>query len=102
MESSEGNRTVHHWPAFHGLVSVALVLGRCTPDERRARLGDRSDSRHRCRSNSGRLANAVSILIFLPIVMLSQLDINSPAGVLSGRILGKPGAMPVLVDVLLF
>ena len=35
------------------------------------------------------LLSAGSILILLPIIMLSQLDINSPAGILSGRILGS-------------
>jgi hypothetical protein len=87
MESSEGNRTIHHWPSLPDWFVSLLYLGVALPFS--GILGwvisfipaVAADPRWVA------LANGASIFIFFPIVMLSQLDINSPAGLVSARIL---------------
>lgn len=89
MESSEGNRAVYHWPVLTDWLASLLWLGVAVPMSALPGwaighipgVGDDPQV--------AALINAVSILILLPIVMLSQLDINSPAGILSGRILAS-------------
>jgi hypothetical protein len=87
MESSEGNRTVYHWPVLTDWLASLLWLGvavpiSAVPGWAIGHIPGVSDD-----PRIAALLNAVSVLILLPIIMLSQLDINSPAGILSGRIL---------------
>jgi hypothetical protein len=87
MESSEGNRTVYHWPAFTDWLVSLLWIGVAVP---MSALPGAAIGHIPGLSDDPRvtpLLSAVSVLILLPIIILSQLDINSPAGILSGRIL---------------
>jgi hypothetical protein len=89
MESSEGNRVIHHWPVFTDWLASLLWFGVAVP---MSALPGWVIGRIPGVGNDPYIAPAItaaSILIFTPIVMLSQLDINSPAGLLSGRILGS-------------
>src|SRR4051812_35326635 len=89
MESSEGNRTVYHWPTLTDWLASLLWLGVAVPMSAVpggviGHIPGLSDD-----PRVATVLSAVSVLILLPIIMLSQLDINSPAGVLSGRILAS-------------
>jgi DNA-directed RNA polymerase subunit RPC12/RpoP len=89
MESSEGNRAVYHWPVLTDWLASLLWFGVAVPMSALPGWaighipGVGADPRVPI------LLIAASVLILLPIVILSQLDINSPAGILSGRILGS-------------
>jgi hypothetical protein len=87
MESSEGNHTVYHWPVLTDWLAALLWFGVAVPMS--ALPGWVIGHIPGVSDNPGlnALLIASSVLILLPIVMLSQLDINSPAGILSGRIL---------------
>jgi DNA-directed RNA polymerase subunit RPC12/RpoP len=89
MESSEGNRSVYQWPVLTDWLASLLWFGVAVPISAVPgwAIGHIPDVGDDPRVTA--LLNAVSVLILLPIIMLSQLDINSPAGVLSGRILGS-------------
>lgn len=87
MESSEGNRVVHHWPGFTDWLGSLLWAGVAIPFSAVPgwALGQIPAIAENTYARA--LVTDISVIIFLPIIMLSQLDINSPAGILSGRIL---------------
>ncbi len=89
MDTSEGNRKIHGWPVFTDWLASLLYVGVAIPMS--AVPGYALSRIPALQSDSGisEFLPAISIFAFLPIVMLSQLDINSPAGILSGRILGS-------------
>jgi DNA-directed RNA polymerase subunit RPC12/RpoP len=87
MESSEGNRAVHHWPGFTDWLGSLLWAGvalpfSAVPGWAVSQIPALADQPY-----IAAISADISALILLPIIMLSQLDINSPAGILSGRIL---------------
>jgi hypothetical protein len=87
MESSEGNRSVQHWPGFTDWLGSLLWAGVALPFSALPgwALGQIPVLSQGVYAKA--LINDIGVIIFLPIIMLSQLDINSPAGVVSGRIL---------------
>ena len=89
MESSEGNRTVYNWPVFTDWFASLLYLGIALPMSAIPGWAIGLIPGIASQPQMTTLLNGLSVLIFLPIIMLSQLDINSPAGVLSGRILAS-------------
>lgn len=89
MESSEGNRRIHQWPSFMDwfgnlLYGITALMISAVPGSAIAQIPA---------IQSDQLLSAIvigaGILICLPIVLLSQLDIGSPWGVLSGRVLAS-------------
>jgi DNA-directed RNA polymerase subunit RPC12/RpoP len=94
METSEGNRTVYHWPGFTDWLASLLWFGVAVPF---SALPGWAIGQIPGVGNDPHLPAVItagSILILLPIIMLSQLDINSPAGLLSGRILASLARCP--------
>jgi DNA-directed RNA polymerase subunit RPC12/RpoP len=89
MESSEGNRAVYHWPGLMDWFASLLWLGVAVPFSTLPGWAIGRIPGVGTDPQVAALLNTVSVLIFLPIIILSQLDINSPAGILSGRILGS-------------
>ncbi len=87
MESSEGNRIVHHWPAFTDWFAALLWVGVAVPFSAVPGWAISQIPNVGAAPEVRAILTVASILVFLPIIMLSQLDINSPAGILSGRIL---------------
>jgi DNA-directed RNA polymerase subunit RPC12/RpoP len=89
MESSEGNRQIHHWPGlldwfanlFYLGISISMsilpgwAVGQIPPLNTEPGLAI--------------LLGSVSLVVCIPMVILSQLDINSPFGIASGRMLGS-------------
>ena len=89
MESSEGNRAICHWPVFTDWLASLLWFGVAVPF---SAIPGWAIGHIPGIGNDPHVPAAItaaSILIFLPIIMLSQLDINSPAGLFSGRILAS-------------
>jgi hypothetical protein len=94
MESSEGNRAVYHWPVFTDWLASLLWFGVAVPF---SAIPGWAIGHIPGIGNDPHMPAAItaaSILIFLPVIMLSQLDINSPAGLLSGRILASFARCP--------
>jgi hypothetical protein len=87
MESSEGNRAVHHWPGFTDWLGSLLWAGVALPFSAVPGWAISQAPALAEQPYISAILADISTLIFLPIIMLSQLDINSPAGILSGRIL---------------
>jgi DNA-directed RNA polymerase subunit RPC12/RpoP len=94
-ESSEGNERVYNWPStsfldwlpeFGYLLIAVLVsafpgwlIGQFAVDDPLAKVA----------------VFAVGIMVCLPIVLLSQLDMTSPWGAVSGRVLASLGRCPI-------
>jgi hypothetical protein len=94
MESSEGNRKLHHWPHlldWFGNLLYVVVSGMMSafPGWAIAHIPPLSSI-----EVLSVLLSAVSIIFCFPIMLLSQLDINSPWGIVSPRILGSIGKCP--------
>jgi DNA-directed RNA polymerase subunit RPC12/RpoP len=89
MESSEGNRVIHHWPSLPDWFASLLYLGVALPLSGAPGWAIAHIPSIAADPRWVAIANAASIFILFPIVMLSQLDINSPAGLLSGRVLAS-------------
>jgi hypothetical protein len=91
-ESSEGNREIQYWPGlqdwFGDLLEIGVavmvsafpgwIIAQFLPIEPLARAA----------------VGAAGAVICLPIVLLSQLDISSPWGVVSGRLVRSLGKCP--------
>ncbi|HEX5472158.1 MAG TPA: hypothetical protein VFW73_09735 [Lacipirellulaceae bacterium] len=89
IESSEGNRQVQHWPPLVDwfgslLYTVTAGMVSAIPGWAIAQIPPLHSQ-----PEMVELLSAVSAFVFLPIILLSQLDINSPWGVLSGRVLSS-------------
>ena len=89
MESSEGNRKIHGWPVFTDWLASLLYVGVAIPMSAVPGFAISRIPAIQSNPELSAMLPGISIFAFLPIVMLSQLDINSPAGILSGRILGS-------------
>jgi DNA-directed RNA polymerase subunit M/transcription elongation factor TFIIS len=87
IESSEGNRKVQHWPPlidWFGSLLYTVTAGMISaiPGWAIAQIPSLNFV-----PEMTRMLTAASAFVFLPIILLSQLDINSPWGVFSGRVL---------------
>ena len=94
MESSEGNRKIHHWPSLpdwfgYLLYSVMAVMTSAIPGFAISHIPPLNTM-----PGLDFLLSMVSIIFCMPIVLMSQLDINSPWGVASGRILASVARCP--------
>jgi DNA-directed RNA polymerase subunit RPC12/RpoP len=94
MESSEGNRKLHHWPHlldWFGNLLYVVVSGMMS-----ALPGWAIGQIPLLNSMTGlpALLSAVSILFCFPIMLLSQLDINSPWGIVSPRMVRSLAICP--------
>ncbi len=94
MDSSEGNREVYHWPPILDWLGALLYLGVAGPFSAVPGYALAHIPAVAADPLLFALAIAGSVLICLPIIMLSQLDINSPAGILSGRMLASIAQCP--------
>jgi DNA-directed RNA polymerase subunit M/transcription elongation factor TFIIS len=94
MESSEGNRTIHDWPSFTDWFGSLLYVGVAFPMSAVPGWAISQIPGVAADPSIKAIFSAVSALVFLPIVILSQLDFNSPAGLLSGRILSSMKKCP--------
>lgn len=91
-ESSEGNREIQDWPTIHDwfaelLAFIVAGMVSAVPGYFAAKLLEHYAVIVTPLHIQIFIAGAA--LVFLPIVLLSQLDIGSPWGVLSGRVLAS-------------
>jgi DNA-directed RNA polymerase subunit M/transcription elongation factor TFIIS len=94
MESSMGNRHIQDWPSFLDWFGNLIYVGvayatSAIPGYAIAQIPPLNSE-----PGMAALLCAVSVVLCLPIVMLSQLEINSPWGLLSGRILTSMARCP--------
>ena len=87
---------------YHGLVCRIFLFVRGGPVERGARRFDGSGCTLRSCCYRPSASTAGSHPFILPIIVLSQLDINSPVRNPFGSHPARASPMPILVDVLLF
>jgi hypothetical protein len=93
-ESSEGNREIKQWPHLLDLPGSLLYIAMAgsvsaIPGAAISRIP--IISAHPVLAGA---AIAAAALLCLPVVLLSQLDINSPWGILSGRVLASMRRCP--------
>ncbi len=94
-ESSEGNREIQYWSIIQDWFGELLIVGvgammSALPGWAFGKI----PFLHLDAGERGLLI-AVSMLVAWPIILLSQLDVNSPWGVLSGRVLASIGRCPL-------
>jgi DNA-directed RNA polymerase subunit M/transcription elongation factor TFIIS len=88
-ESSEGNRRINQWPSFIDWFGSLLYFGTAimmsaVPGAAIAQIPAIHED-----PELSATAISVGVLIFLPIILLSQLHIGSPWAILSGRVLAS-------------
>jgi DNA-directed RNA polymerase subunit RPC12/RpoP len=94
MESSNGARQVQNWPSLLDWFGSFLYLAVASMVSAIPGWAIGHIPSLAAMSGMPELLTAVSICLCLPVVLLSQLDIDSPWGILSGRVLASMARCP--------